>query len=383
MRLAARAGWALLLANARYWRGVAPTVARQLAGWQRAALAIPEPAMRDAALSKLHWERFNVELAATLATISRPRQRVRVTTAIVALQVAYDYLDLLTESPGCGRRETVRMLGRLREAVQAQARAPSRHAYLDRLLASVASTLGCLPAANVVRPVAIGSVERCIAGQALGHAALDGAGEARLRSWAEQRSRGGALGWRELVAGASASVLCLHALLAAASTPDTTDQDARSLDRLYLSIGALTMLDSLVDREQDAIGGQQGHLTRYPDATTMTAGLARVAAAALAETDSVPCGAHHAMTLGGVIAYYASAPEMAQPPAGVAVRRLRKELGPLLAPPLALMRAWRAAKRLRRVRAPDPAIVMTVAPQHVSSITAPVRTDRARGVLGR
>jgi tetraprenyl-beta-curcumene synthase len=383
MRLAVRAGLALLLANARYWRGVAPTVRRQLAGWQRAALAIPEPTMRDAALSKLRAERFNVELAATLATIACRRQRVRTTIAIVALQVSYDYLDLLTESPACAQHDATRLLGRLCEAVGAQAAAPPGHAYLDCLLGTVAGSLERLPAARVVRPVAIGSVERCVEGQALGHAALDGAGEARLRRWAKRRAKGGPLGWREHAAGASASVLCLHALIAAASAPSTTAQDALKLDRLYLSIGALTMLDSVVDREQDAIGGQWGHLGRYPDAETMAMGLAGVAHGALAETDAVPHGAHHAMTLGGVIAYYASAPEVAGPPAHLAVQRLRLELGLLLAPTLAFMRMWRTAKRTRPVRGPAPEIVMTVAPQRVSSIAGRARTDRAGSVLGR
>ncbi len=382
-RLAARAGLALLVANVRYWRGVAPTVRGQLAGWRWAALAIPQPALRRAAIFKIDRERFNVELAATLATLASPRQRVRSTIAMVALQVAYDYLDLLTESPACGKRDAERLLARLREAIDVQAGMPPGHAYLDCLLETVAGSLQCLPAAGRIRPVAIGSAERCAAGQALGHAALDGTGEARLRRWAQQGAQDGPLGWRELAAGASASVLCLHALIAAASRPCTTAQDARRLDRLYLSIGALSMLDSLVDREQDAGGGQRGHLARYPDAAAMAAALASVAKGALAEADTVPHGAHHAMTLAGVIAYYASAPQATRPPASIAVRGLREELRPLLAPPLALMRAWRLAKRLRRGRAPDPATLMTVMPQRVSSITAPARTDRAAGVLGR
>lgn len=383
LRLAVRAGVALLLANARYWRSVAPTVRRQLAGWQRAARAIPHPALRDAALSKLHRERFNVELAATFATLSRPRQRARATAATVALQISYDYLDLLTEPPACEPREAARMLARLRDAVETEAGRPPERDYLDCLLDTVAGALECLPGARRVRRVAIDSAKRCAAGQALEHAALDRAGEARLRGWSAQRARGGPLGWRELAGGASASVLCLHALIVAAAAPATTEQDARDLDRLYLSIGALSMLDSLIDREQDALSGAGGHLARYPDAAAMSAALAAVAAGALAEAAAAPHGAHHAMTLAGVIAYYASAPQAAQGPACAAMAHLRRELGPLLAPPLALMWAWRSAKRLRRAAAPTPASGMTIVPQHVSSIAMPARTDRSGGVLDR
>ncbi|HKH79631.1 MAG TPA: DUF2600 family protein, partial [Solirubrobacteraceae bacterium] len=90
---------ALLLASARYWSTVAPVVRSQLARWERRAQAIEDPVLRRLALSKLSEERFNVELATALATPAPRARRGQVVEAIVALQVAYDYLDALTESP--------------------------------------------------------------------------------------------------------------------------------------------------------------------------------------------------------------------------------------------------------------------------------------------
>ncbi|HEY1450853.1 MAG TPA: DUF2600 family protein, partial [Solirubrobacteraceae bacterium] len=90
---------ALLLANGRYWTTTAPPIARQLTRWKGLADAIPDPKLRALALAKLRDEHFNVQVAATLATLAQRKHRADAIEAIVALQVMYDYLDLLTEQP--------------------------------------------------------------------------------------------------------------------------------------------------------------------------------------------------------------------------------------------------------------------------------------------
>jgi len=49
----------------------------------------------------------------------------------------------------------------------------------------------------------------------------------------------------------------------------------------------------------------------------------------------------------GVVAYYTSAPGARGELAAPIVKRLQAELQPLVSPTLALMRAWRLAKRMR------------------------------------
>lgn len=95
--LAARVGAALVLANVRYWTTVAPLVRAQMRRWEVRARAIPDPVMRKVAIEKLYQERFTVEVAATLATLSSRRDRAVAVDAIVAIQVLYDYLEGLTE----------------------------------------------------------------------------------------------------------------------------------------------------------------------------------------------------------------------------------------------------------------------------------------------
>jgi hypothetical protein len=53
------------------------------------------------------------------------------------------------------------------------------------------------------------------------------------------------------------------------------------------------------------------------------------------------------MTLVGIVAYYASAPTAASDFARPLITPIRRELAPLITPTLALMRAWRLAKRVR------------------------------------
>jgi tetraprenyl-beta-curcumene synthase len=322
----------------------------QLTGWWRHAQAIPEPSLRGIALGKLRDERFNSEVAATLATLASLRKRRLAIDAIVALQVAYDYLDLLTELyADVGVDSCESMLMALADAVGPQAASsmgPDRRAsryqergddggYLAALVETVQGALRELPARAAVRETATAAAQRCASAQARNHAAP------RDQLAAEPP---------ELLAGAAASVLCLHALIAAAANPQTTPAEARQLDALYLSIGALSMLDSLLDVGEDAAIGQLGYLERYASPQEMARQLTVIARDAIAAASRLPNNAgHHLLTIAGVLAYYASSPDAAAPPASTVMRQIERELRPLLAPALWTMRTWRTAKRLQLV----------------------------------
>ena len=462
-RLLARAGIALLLANARYWGTVAVLVRAQLSRWERRAGAIPDPQLRMLALGKLRGERFNVQSAATLATLAPRAHRAGATKAIVALQVMYDYLDVLTEQPlpdrtRGGRRLFTALLDaltlepetgggplELQAGLKLQAgegpREPRaggapiaetgggplepraggfelqagehplkpragglelqadegplepqaggfelqagehplkpragglelqagegplepraggdyyRHhtragdgGYLRELVRTVRLELSRLPAAAAVAAVARESAARCAQAQLLGHAAAR-AGTAELELWATREATDTALGWPEYLAGAAASVLAVHALIAAAADARTTPVDAAQIDAAYLSIGALTMLDSLIDRDADIATGQLGYARFYASPEAMATALVGVARDATRRARLLPRAAHHVMTLVGTVAYYASAPAAKSAFAQPVIARLIAELRPLITPTLALMRTWRLAKRVRR-----------------------------------
>jgi len=356
-----RAGFALLLANVRYWGTVAPVVRGQLARWERRAETIEDPVLRALALSKLDDERFNVELAATLATPADPRHRRDAVEAIVALQVAYDYLDLLAEQPASGGRADSgpRRFAALLDALMPEQRLkeqrprhdgyPPDGGYLHELVVTVRRALARLPAADMVAEVALGAARRCAQAQALSHTATAGT-IAEATDWAaRQATHTDSLRWQEFLAGAAASVLAVHALIGAAANPHTTRRDAEAIDAAYLPICALSMLDSLLDREHDRATGQLNYLDLYDSPEQMAGRLAVLAGVASSRAGALPDAPHHLVTLTGVVAYYASAPAARGPQVKPAMVAVCGQLRPLIVPTLALMRGWRLAKRWRKV----------------------------------
>ncbi len=355
-RLEMRAGAALVTMNARYWSTVHPRVRRQLRRWQSRARLIPDPALRALATSKLEGERFNTEVAATLATLAPRRWRAHTIEAIVALQVIYDYLDGLSEQPAPDPLDSSRSLfAAFGDALALVPGAPVDYyrshphredgGYLQALVATCQGAFAGLPRAAAVAPVAREAVLRCGEGQSRTHAAAS-LGAEQLEDWATARARGTELSWWEYTAGATASILAAHALIAVAADVRTTAAQARDLDRAYFHMCALsTLLDSLIDHSRDVAEGSHSFISYYPSESAKAEGVAAAAARAAAGAAELPRGPHHRMTAAGVAAYYLSAPEAGSPPASAVKARVVAELRPLITPTLAVFALWRLAKR--------------------------------------
>src|SRR5664280_188788 len=125
-REAAQTLAALACANLRYWPTVAPVVHRELRRWETHAARIGDSALSELAGEKLREERFNAEVAATLATLAPRRGRATATRAIVALELLFDYLDGRTELPSPDPlAEGERLFTAFRDAVDPGARSQS------------------------------------------------------------------------------------------------------------------------------------------------------------------------------------------------------------------------------------------------------------------
>jgi tetraprenyl-beta-curcumene synthase len=356
---------ALAAANARFWPTVAPTVHRELSSWEAPATAIGDPSLRSLALEKLRDERFNAEVAATLATLAPARSRTASTQAIVALELLFDYLDGRTEhlpdplsesaplfAPFTGAVHDPSDLGpALNETVPAED-TPADWEYLQALSSRTQDGFCSLPAAHVVRPFALAAAQRCAQAQTRIHA-LPSAGLPQLEQWAREHSPATGLDWREYTSGCASSVLAVHALIAAAADPICSPTDAQKLDAAYLAIGAvITILDSLVDHPEDTARGEPGFNALFSNPRELLDALRVLTREALARSWEAPNGAHHAMTLAGVAAYYTTHPDAAIPTARPVTSMVRRELSPTIWPTLAVMRSWRAAKLIRaRARA--------------------------------
>jgi tetraprenyl-beta-curcumene synthase len=348
--LLTRTSFALLLANIRYWTSVAPIVRAELKRWQVCAAEIEDSELRALAFSKLRNEGFHADAAAMLATLAPRTHRRSVVEAIVALELLFDYLDGLTERPSPDPlHDGERLFRTLLDAIAPTPPASREHSaangYPEMLSRVVALALARLPATAAIAATASRTASRTAQAQTRIHA-VPQIGTAQLEEWATSEPT--ELGWRELAAGAGSSVLVLHALIAAAANPRTTAKQATQIERAYLSTCVmLTLLDGLVDYEQDLDSGSQGpgYIGLYEDREQLTQLLCQSARRAVLQARALSNGPHHVMLLTGVVAYYSTAPGAGSEIAKPAMAQLKCELAPLISPTLALMRTWRRAKR--------------------------------------
>jgi hypothetical protein len=368
--LMARATFALVLANVRYWSTVAPLVRAELRHWRSRAAAISNPAFREIALAKLDGERFNAEAGAMLATLAPRAHRADAVRAIVALELLFDLLDGLTEQPledplGDGERlfapftEALRPAAGRRSAQPRADAAPDLEAqggYLLELSRAAHEALARLPARDAVIELAAAAAARAAQAQIHMHAAPC-LGFDQAREWAQTQRADTDLRWRELLAGAASSVLVVHALITAGADPSTTPSQAARIAGAYLSVCVvLTLLDSVVDEQQDERSGRSGYASLYENRELLSQTLEETARRAVRQARELPNGPHHVAMVLGVVAYYVSSPEAGAKRARPPIRRLQRSLMPLIVPTVAVMRAWRFARALRR-----PAVLDTTA----------------------
>ncbi len=337
-----------------YRRTVLPTVRAGLGRWEAAAAAIPDPVLREAALSSLREKGLNVEATAVFGILAPRRRRRTAVEAMTALQVAVDYLDTLGEQPADDPLANgLRLHGALAAALGGESGdwySLSAHrddgGYLASLVAECRRLVAALPAAEPVLPAARRAAARCGEGQSHTHAAELGDREA-LRRWAETLPAPAGYTWWEVAAGASSSVSA-HALIAAAADPGTTAAEAELIDAAYFPpVGALTvLLDDLVDREEDAASGAHNYVAYYRDAADAASRLALLTGRARAATRPLRRRRRHAAILTGVAGFYLSAPGAATEFVRPAAAALEEGLGPAVRPIVATMRRRRARKRL-------------------------------------
>jgi hypothetical protein len=352
---------ALAVANARYWPTVAPVVQRELTRWEEPAAGIADHALRELAVGKLREERFNAEVAATLATLAPMRTRARAARAMVALELLFDYLDGRTEMACADPIAGAERLFSWFTGVLAPLESPAAQIgvagatrsgepdeeYLRALAKRARENLFALPTASAIVDTARAATVRCAQAQARLHAAST-LGNEQLRVWASAEGRASGLGWREYAGGCASSVLATHALIAAAADPLTSTSDALALDSAYLAIASvITMLDSLVDHSADVAREEVGFIRLFQTREELEQSLRALTREALTRARQAPHGEHHAMTLAGAVAYYATHPGAREAHARSLVAAVCSELSPTIWPTLAVMRGWRLAKQVR------------------------------------
>jgi tetraprenyl-beta-curcumene synthase len=341
---------------ARYLTSVLPAVTRELAHWRTGARGIPDPALRGLALQALS-KRGNMEGAALFAVLA-PRARRRETVrALVAFQTAYNYLDTLAEQPSPDPLSNGR---RLHEALLVALDPDAAHAdyyanhphkedsgYLARLVDTCRSAFLTLPAHEAASAAIWAATARIVAFQSLNLTHEQGGHDA-LERWARcQTPKGSGLDWWQ-TAAAGGSSLAVHALIASAANPDMQASDAAAIEQAYFPwICALhSLLDSLVDVDEDERAGQRNLLSYHASAQQAAFAMKMLAQRATAAARSLPGSPGHVVILTAMATYYLSSPDASTPAALPAAGKVAAALGPLVAPALALFKARRLAARL-------------------------------------
>lgn len=335
---------------ARFWRSVYPLARRQLREWEQLAQTIPDPRLRAHALATLREEGLSAMGAALVATtVDKPSpEAVRL---LVALQLAWDYIDTLAEQPAVDPVANGLQLHRaLLDAVGSDAPRADYYrlhscdadgGYLRALVDCCRAAGASLPAFDRVRS-AVADELRTAQIQYANHAPSPRR-ESLLRQWAAEHPAADDARWFERAAAASSSLGVL-ALLALAADPATSEAAVTSLRAAYAPwVDALTaLLDSVVDRPADLRAGLPSWVDHYASDAYAAGRLADVTARAVDGVRALPNGDRHVAIVTGMIAMHLSQPAARLPdvkPMGRAVRRAaRTPVMPLL---LLLLRGWR------------------------------------------
>ncbi|HWX88272.1 MAG TPA: DUF2600 family protein [Solirubrobacteraceae bacterium] len=341
----------------RYWLTVFPRVVREVCGTRRLAKRIPDPVLRRLALEALNRKRGNLEGAAAFAALVSSDKRPVVVRALVACQTICDYLDLLCEQPN---QDPVANGRRLHEALFVATTPGSGHSdyyrhhehgedggYLRALVESARGALAELPLLVPLSAPMSRATRRIAAYQTFNHGNNEGS-YAPFEHWASAETQPATgLKWWETGAGAG-STLGLLALIATAADPHLGRTDVPAIENAYFPwIGALhSLLDSLVDHEEDRITGERGLIDCYLSPTDAAARMRGIAREALRQAVALPAGRRHALILAAMTSFYVcELHSSVSPHAQLVAPSVLEAIGGLAAPTMAILGVRRSLRR--------------------------------------
>jgi tetraprenyl-beta-curcumene synthase len=322
-----------------YQLRVLPLARVAMAHWQAKAQAIPAVGLREAADRAL-TKRGNIEGAVLFATLA-PAADTRWATvrAIVAFQTAYNYADALSEVESDHPQANADQLHQaLLCALHPEAEEVDYYEYypgddddggfLTDLVGVCRCAVASLPAWDAAAPLAREAAGRIADFQTLNLPDRYGA-QAALSTWGSEVSGGhpGLLWWEGAAAGGSS--LAVHALVATAADRGTDGYLTRAVaDSYFPWAGAVhSLLDSLVDREEDADLGQQSLLDYYADPWFAAWRLGALASASCDALEALPNASKHRVILTAMCSYYLSSPERYTREGSCITKRLTSAIG--------------------------------------------------------
>jgi tetraprenyl-beta-curcumene synthase len=347
---------AFIDAALRYWLTVFPLVCRDVRRLHARAAQISDPALRELALDALS-KRGNIEGAVVFAAFVPRTHRAAVVRALAAFQAAYNYADMLAEQPNAdpianGRRLHEALLSALDDPAAphldyyAYLVRREESGYLEELIDACRAALSTLPSYPSVAMAARRAAERIVAFQSRNLSKAQG-NHSELERWAHDATPPGTeLRWWETAASAGSS-LGVYVLIAAAADPSVDPEHVAAIENVYFPwIGALhSLLDNLVDTQEDHDTGQRSLVGYYASPEDTAARLGALAVQSMRRAEALPRGRRHAIILAGMAGSYLSVSDPSAPGPRLVSQSVLDAMGELAGPTMFVFKARGLAAR--------------------------------------
>jgi hypothetical protein len=299
---------AFVAAAASYWLTVWPAARRETSQWRQKARCAPNPTLRHIAIETLQRKWTDIEGAAAFSAFVPPQRRPIVIRALTSWQAAYDLADTLSEQlggPACASYALHQALATaLAPASHDRAQEPTcNFDQMQALIETACCSYRSLPSQTRTSAAAVRGAARIATYQALHHQR----NHETLRAWALTATPAGSkLHWWETSAAAASSLATL-AMIAAAATAGLSDQEANAIEAAHWPwAGALhTLLDSLIDRHEDAVADQPS-LLGYADTLEVAARIGRLAEQTMSHIELAPNSLRQIVLIAGMTSMYIS-----------------------------------------------------------------------------
>lgn len=330
-----------------------PGVAREVRAWRVRAAKIPDAAIREDALGALARKRGNVDGAALFWIVPRVRS-ASLLRLLATYQIMWDFLDNASERGAMAGRANGRQLHLALVDALDPSRAISDYyryhpwcddgGYLRALVEACRDCFAQMPSYGRVRSLLVREAFRANI-QAINHDRDPARRRAALQVWAAREFSGGhEASWYEL-AGAAGAGLAIYALLVLGVEPACSDSEVARAHGAYfpwVSVVA-TMLDSYVDRAEDAANRDHVYVEHYPTPEVAVLRMRELVRRSLIEVRSLAGGERHVVIVACMVAMYLSRDSARTTTTRESTARLVLAGGSLTGLLLPILRLWRIA----------------------------------------
>jgi tetraprenyl-beta-curcumene synthase len=301
--------------TARFLTRVIPQASRRLLAIRAEAERIPDPLLREQALSSIDQKAYHVQGGCILATFL-PRESARTFIEIVTpLETIYDYLDNLCDRLGEVDPAAYPVLHEaLLDAVDPNRACADYYragpfrddgGYLRRLVERARSGIAALSRYDRVAPFVHESVRFYADLQAFKHLPSPRR-EQQCEAWfARQDARFAGLTWWEFAAAAGSS-LPVFAMIDAALRPEMEAPEiAATYGAYFPSMSALhILLDYFIDQAEDREHAELNFIESYPSLESAVDGMRRLVRETIARLRPLRDGGRHAFVLQAMCTFY-------------------------------------------------------------------------------